>query len=135
MKVENIFIFFLALRLLLWLLHRYPRSIVSRVAFAWVGPLPTEQELFAHFQLRWAIFSFGWLCHFAITFTFLYMIGTYFPNLSEQVWFEVGLFAVSLGLGVAVLATLGFLIKAGKAYWFGPNPRFGGFDQSDRAYN
>ena len=133
MKTEHILIFFLFLRALLWLLHRYPQSIVSRVAFSWIGPLPIEQELFAHFQLRWAIFSFGWLCHFAIAIAFFFMIGTHFPNQAEQIWFNVVLFAAPLGLGVAVLATVGFLIKAGKAYWFGPNPRFCDDTQSDRA--
>lgn len=127
----RIFVFFFILRALLWFLHRNPQSVVSRVAFSWIGPLPIDQELFACFQLRWAIYSFGWLCQFAIAIAALLVVGTYFPNQPEQVWFKVFLFALPLGFGIAALATIGFLFKAGKAHWFGPNPQFGGFERTN----
>ena len=129
----RIFVFFVALRALLWLLHRNPQSIVSRVAFSWFGPLPIDQEPFARFQLRWAIYSFGWLCQIAIAIAALLIVATYFPAQFEQTWFRVFLFALPLGFGMATLATVGFLFKAGKARWLGPNPPFGGFKSSENA--
>ncbi len=129
----RILVFFLCLRALLWFLHRNPQSLFGHVAFSWIGPLPLDQELFARFQLRWAIYSFGWLCQFAIAIAVLLVIGTYVPDQFDQLWFRVFLFSLPLGFGVAALATMGFLFKAGKAHWLGPNPHFGRLGRSDNA--
>lgn len=99
-----------------------PESIVARAAFSWIGPLPERDQSLAQFQMRWAMYSFGWLCQFALVFSVLWLIASTSPGVDSQIWFQVIGFALPLGAGVALLATVGFLVKAAKARYIGPNP-------------
>jgi len=119
---QSILIFWVAVYGFIWLLRRNPQNVVSRAAFVWIGPRPVVGETWASFQLRWASYSFGWLCQFALALSALLVVVSHFPSVGEEAWFRVMLFALPLGVGVALLAMLGFLGKAGKAQWFGPNP-------------
>jgi len=119
---QSILIFWIAVYGFIWILRRNPKNVVSRAAFAWIGPRPIVSETWASFQLRWASYSFGWLCQFAVALSALLVVASYFPSAGEEAWFRVALFALPLGVGVAALAMLGFLVKAGKAHWLGPNP-------------
>ena len=119
---RNILIFWMLVYIALWLLKRNPHSVISRAVFTWIGPLPNAGESWAQFQLRWAAYSFGWLCQFSLILTVIFVLALYFPSFPEEIWFKVLLFALPLGAGVGLLATVGFLFKAAKAYLFGPNP-------------
>jgi hypothetical protein len=121
---ERILIFWLFVYVILWVLRRNPDSIISNVAFSWIGPEPYMGEMYSRFQFRWASYSFSWLCQFMVVLFVLFLLAKNFPALQEQAWFKVLLFALPFGIGIATLATIGFLIKAGKARWFGPNPSF-----------
>lgn len=121
---KGILVFWLFTYLLLWFLRRNPNNLISRAAFTWIGPRQSEGEAWSSFQLRWASYSFGWLCQFAIVFCALLVLALYQPYVADTSWFQVFTFALPLGLGMALLAMIGFLAKAGKAYWLGPNPIF-----------
>ena len=121
---QSILIFWIAVYGFIWLLRRNPQNVISRAAFAWIGPRPIFGESWASFQLRWASYSFGWLCQFSVALSALLVVASYFPAVGDEAWLRVALFALSLGVGVAVLAMLGFLVKAGKAHWLGPNPTY-----------
>ena len=119
---QGILIFWIAVYAFVWLLRRDPQHIVTRAAFAWIGPRPIVGEPWASFQLRWASYSFGWLCQFAVVLSALFVLASYFPSAGEAAWFQGALLGLALGVGIAVLAMLGFLVTAGKAHWLGPNP-------------
>jgi hypothetical protein len=118
----KIFVFWAVVYLLIWLLKRRPNSVVTRAAFTWVGPVPAAGQSWATFQLRWAFYSFGWLCQFAVVFSFLFVIVQRYPRAPDSFLFQLLMFAVPIGAGMAALATIGFLVKAAKARLFGPNP-------------
>ena len=120
----RILIFWIMVYAIVWVLRRHPENVVSQAAFAWIGPRPEIGESWARFQLRWASYSFGWLCRFSLLFSALFVLAAYAPSSSEQTWFRVVSFALILGIGVALLALLGFLFRAGKAHWLGPNPSY-----------
>lgn len=108
----------------LWYLRRRPASLFARAALTWIGPLPSEGELWSRFQLRWASYSCGWLLRFGVVFSILYVASRTWPSLAETTWFKVLFFALPLGIGVALLAAIGFGCKAAKAHWLGPDPSF-----------
>jgi hypothetical protein len=72
--------------------------------------------------MRWAMYSFGWLSQIALVFSGLWFFASRTPGIDSRPWFLGFAFALSLGAGVAFLATLGFLCKAAKARYIGPNP-------------
>ena len=120
--VVDIFAFWAVVYLLLRLLKRRPNSVVTRAAFTLFGPVPIPGQLWSSFQLCWAIYSFGWLCQFALTFSLLFFIAAHYPDAPESYWFQLPMFALTLGMGMALLAWIGFSVKAAKARFFGPNP-------------
>ena len=125
MKIA-ILTFWAAVCISLWFLRRHPESVIARAAFSWIGPVPTLGQSWAVFQLRWAMYSFGWLCQFALVFSALWFLVSRSPNVYSYMWFQVFWFALPLGVGIASLASLGFLVKAAKAHYIGPNPTWGG---------
>ena len=106
----------------IWLLKRRPDSLIARAAFTWVGPRPLVGQSWATFQARWAMYSFAWLCQIALVFSALRVIASRAADVDSAPWFLGFAFALSLGAGVALLATLGFLFKAAKARYIGLNP-------------
>lgn len=119
---RNILIFWSLMYCGLWLLRRNPQHIIARAAFTWMGPSPKRGEAWAYFQLRWASYSFGWLCQIALLLSGLIVFAEYDKTAFDKTWFKVFLFALPLGAGMATLASLGFLIKSAKAQLIGPNP-------------
>jgi hypothetical protein len=67
----KILAFFLAVDALLWLLKRRPKSSIARSALTFFGPTPRSGQSWASFQLSWAMYSFGWLCQFALVLAVL----------------------------------------------------------------
>ena len=68
------------------------------------------------------MYSFAWLCQIALVFSALRVIASRAADVDSAPWFLGFAFALSLGAGVALLATLGFLFKAAKARYIGLNP-------------
>ena len=92
---------------------------------SWLGPRPILGESWAAFQLRWGMYSMRWLLQICTVLSGLWIATQIFPTLSSRTWFNVASFALTLGAGMAALATMGFLAKAGKAKCLGPNPVHG----------
>jgi hypothetical protein len=89
-----------------------------------MGPRPVVGEALVRYHLRWAIYSFGWLCQIAVLFGLLWAASKRFPGAPDQSWFLDFAFGLTLGGGVATLATLGFLCKSVKACLIGPNQKY-----------
>lgn len=122
---QRIIIFYFGLYIALRLLILFPQSIATRIAFSWLGPLPREGETYARYQLRWAIYSLDWLGQIAFLLTLFYGAAHFYPSVPDNQWFLVfASFALPIGGGVALIAAVGFFLKAAKATYFGPNPVF-----------
>jgi hypothetical protein len=119
---SSILLFFVAVAVLIMLLKSRREPAIARAMLSWIGPRPVVAEALARYQLRWAMYSFGWLCQIAVLFGLLWATGKRFPGVPDQSWFLLFAFALTLGGGIAVLATLGFLCKTIKARLVGPNP-------------
>lgn len=119
---RSIVVFWAVVFVVLVALRRWPDNAVARAAFTWFGPVPVPGESWAKFQFRWAAYSFSWLCQFCFVLTVLFLLSSYLQGIESSSWFRVLLFAVPLGAGMAFLALVGFLFKAAKARFFGPNP-------------
>jgi hypothetical protein len=114
--------FWLVVYLLLWFLRSRPKSTFAHFAFAWIGPRPVVGQAWSAYQASWAMYSFAWLCQIALVFSALYFLGSRFASISSHAWFLAVSFGLTLGAGMALLAAIGFLCKAGKARYLGPDP-------------
>lgn len=106
-------------------LRMRPQSSVARAALSWIGPTPSAGEPWARFQWRRALYSLSWFFQllFAMSAIFLLFMrdsGAY----EGHTWLQVVWFGLPLGAGVALLAFVGFMCKAIKARFIGPNPIF-----------
>src|SRR6267142_2173371 len=106
------------------LLRVFANSFVSRVAFSWMGPAHKDGENWAAYQWRWAVYSFDWLIQILVLFALVNGVLVLFPQTQEHQLLWVLQFGLALGLGMALLAFVAFLVKAAKAYLFGPNPTY-----------
>ena len=104
------------------LLRRNSGSRASKIAFTWLGPLPTTGESWTSFQFRWAKFSFSFVAIFSAVFSLLGFYAWAFPSPDAPTVFFVLGFASAIGFGMAIVSSLFFSFKALKAIWFGPNP-------------
>jgi len=121
---EKIAIFWVVVWAALYAMKHMPNSVVTRTAYTWIGPVQIEGQLWSTFQLRWAMYSFSWLCQIALIVSVLMYLVSIKVLTFEATWFQVLLFALPLGAGIALLATIGFLFKAFKAKYIGPNPEY-----------
>jgi hypothetical protein len=119
---RSLLVFWLIAYGALWVLKIRPGSSITRAAFTWIGPRPLSGQTWSSFQARWAIYSFGWLCQIAVVFSALWALTSRIAGAQERPWYIAFAFALTLGAGIALFATLGFVLKAGKARYFGPNP-------------
>ena len=106
-------------------LRMRPADSVARAALTWIGPFPLVGEPWARFQWRWALYSLSWLLQLLFAMSAIYMLfmrekGAY----ETHTWLQVVWFGLPLGAGAALLAFIGFLCKAAKARFIGPNPVF-----------
>lgn len=116
---------YVAILVVLWLLVRFPRSIATRIAFSWIGPVPREDETWARYQLRWAVYALDWLGQIAFLFASLHGAAHFFPEVQEhQAFLALAAFALPIGASMALLGTVACLLKAAKARYMGPNPVF-----------
>jgi hypothetical protein len=119
---RSLLTFWVLVYLALWFLKTRPGNAVARAAFTWIGPRPQTGELWSAYQARWAVYSFGWLCQIALVFSLLWVISKRLAGIDSHPWFLALALGLTLGAGIALLATLGFTVKAAKAHYFGPNP-------------
>ncbi len=120
---QQIVTFYVGLYVVVWVLFLFPRSIVTRIAFSWLGPVPREHETLARYQLRWGFYALDGLGQIAFLFVVLYGAAFLYPGIEENQWFlAFAAFALPIGGGIALVAALGFFFKAAKAMWVGPNP-------------
>ncbi|MCK6396315.1 hypothetical protein [Zoogloea sp.] len=122
----EIVIFWLVLDALFWLLRLRPNSLVSRTAFTWLGPKPMVGELWGRYQLRWSMYSLGWLLQFALAFSVLLFVVGKWKLVELDGFAGVVLFTLPFGIAMAAIAALGFAVKSAKAHWLGPNPIYAG---------
>ena len=104
------------------IMERAPNNVFVRTALTWLGPFPTPNESWASFQLRWAAYSFRWLVEFALAFAALWFLVSRAPEVYSYTLFQLFWFALPIGIGIALFASVGFLMKSAKAHYFGPNP-------------
>ena len=128
---SNLTLFFLAIDGFLLYLKLRPESMITKAALTWIGPLPEIGQSWAKFQMRWALYSFVWLCQFALVISALWWFVSKYPEVYSQWLFQLFWFALPIGIGVSLLATVGFLFKATKARYFGPNPYWNGGPNED----
>lgn len=102
-------------------LYMFPRSSVSRMAFSWHGPFPENNETYAHYRVRRALWVGTLLCQLVIIlFAGAWVIRSH-PSMSGG-FFE-HIFMAFTGVGwVAIGCILWHLCTALKAALFGPNP-------------
>jgi hypothetical protein len=120
----SLFTFWVIVSVTLWLLRLQPHSVISRAAFAWLGPRPVVGQAWAVYQGRWAMYSFGWLCQVAVVASGLWFFAFRSPGVAVQPWFLALGFGLTVGAGMSLVATIAFLIKAAKAHYLGPNPNW-----------
>jgi len=122
-EVKLVIFYVVAFALFLVLRFR-SNSAIARAAFTWMGPRPIVSDSWARYQLRWALYSLGWLAQIVLIFCVLWAASVWFPQVQNQVWWQVFWFALPLGAGMALLAAIGFLAKSAKARVLGPNPLY-----------
>jgi len=123
---HRIIAFFAAVMVTLWLLSLFPRSKLSMIAFTWIGPEPLRGESWMRYQLRWAFYSLDWCMQCAALLLLLYLASNIAPGLEgNQVFLMFAAFALPICIGMALLATITFALKAAKARIVGPNPIYG----------
>jgi len=106
------------------LLRVFANSFVSQVAFSWMGPAPKDEESWAAYQWRWAVYAFDWLIQILVLFALVNGVLVFFPQTQEHQLLWAFQFGLALGLGMALLAFAAFLAKAAKAHFLGPNPKY-----------
>jgi len=94
------------------------------IAFSWIGPFPGEGESLSSFKLRKVKYSLNWTLQFIYLFGVLFLLATYSPWVENTKIFLVFVFASTIGLGMAALATIGFFISWCKTKLVGLDPTF-----------
>jgi hypothetical protein len=72
------------------------------------------------------MYSFSWLCQITLVFSVVWFLISRHPGTDPPVFLEALFFALPLGAGMALLATVGFLLKFAKTRYIGPNPTWTG---------
>ncbi len=121
--IEKIAIFYLAVFISLAILKLMKPNIITYIAFSWFGPFPIEGKLLSNFKLRRVRYAFGWVLQFMAYFSVLALLGVYFNDYLSDTFFLVASFAGTIGIGMAILACIGFLGSWLKTIIFGPNSK------------
>jgi hypothetical protein len=118
---SKILTFWIIVFIFMWLLKLRPESKFTKAAFSWIGPIPKSGETLSRFYLRWAVYSFGWLCQLCLIFSALWYFMSRSPDIYSSIWFQLFWFAIPFGIGISLLALLGFIFKTVKAHYINPN--------------
>ena len=121
---EKIAIFYVVAFTVLFILNVFYKSILSRIALIWFGPIPEDGEYLSEFKARKIKYSLSWLFQFIYVFAIIFLLAKMFPWIEKEVTFLVFMFAATIGIGMAVLATVGFVLSYLKTKIFGPERQF-----------
>lgn len=120
-------LFWAAVFAVLWYIRRHPQGAVARVAYSWHGPYPARGELRSAYYRRVSSFAFGWLWQFLVLAVVGYVWLKLEPSAAESSLFQlVFLFALPLGMGMALLGGVVARVTAVKAATLGPDGVFEG---------
>ncbi len=108
----------------LFILRRNSRRKLSQIAFSWHGPFPRHGESYAHFMLRWATYSGKFVAAFGLVLLVFTLSGLANVLADSSYISALFTFAIPLGSGMALLAAVGFLIKAPWFHFVGPSRLF-----------
>jgi hypothetical protein len=121
---RDIGIFYACIAAVLFLLRLFPRSALSRLAFAWLGPAPRPGEYKSHYLWRWAGYAFAWFCQLLTV-----QLAAFYFSQSHQSLVETFLFQALFWFSIPMLGLVAFAgavvaaVTATKTQLFGPNPR------------
>jgi hypothetical protein len=124
MSTATILGIYALIAVVLVVLRQLPGSVVSSIAFSWMGPIPSHGETWAKYQVRWAVYSLDWLIQIVALFAIVNGALWLIPKSQEIQLIWAFQFALAIGLAMAVVAFVAFLVKAAKAHYIGPNPTF-----------
>ena len=124
---EKLALFYIVIRITLWLLARYPQTRISKLAFSYYGPIPTAGEYKSHYYLRWAGYAIGWFSQILLILAIGVLVDAQFSlSTRYETSFLVFLFASTILGGIALLGCALAFLAALKAKFIGPNPTFMG---------
>ncbi|WP_192021237.1 hypothetical protein [Shewanella sp. WPAGA9] len=121
---EKIALFYIVMFTILIVLNIFYRSKLSQLAFIWFGPIPTDGEFLSDFKLRKVRYALSWLLQFIYAFSIIFVLAVNFSWVEDTMLFMVFVFAFTIGVGMALFATIGFFISWLKTRVFGPDGRF-----------
>ena len=99
-----------------------PESRISKLAFTRFGPIGCGGEHYSEYLLRWMSFSSRWLWSIVILWLLLFFSAKWTPEIQESDIRSILLGVVlPTGIGMALLATVGFALRYLKARFLGPN--------------
>lgn len=115
------------------LVHIFWRNRLSQLALTWFGPIPKQYEYLSEFKLRKFWYAFGWFLQLIYALILLFVVAKYYPQIEKHNYFLVISFGLTIGLGMSVLASFGFLVSFAKTYLLGPNPYFEFINHDDES--
>ncbi|WP_105181885.1 hypothetical protein [Pseudoalteromonas sp. T1lg21] len=121
---EKIAMFYVVAFTVLLVLNIFYKSIPSQIAFIWFGPVPKDGEYLSAFKARKIKYALSWLFQFIYAFAIIYLLAKMFPWLEKEVTFLMFIFAAIIGCGMAVLASVGFVVSYVKTKLLGPERQF-----------
>ncbi|MGM9480201.1 hypothetical protein ACS5PN_03310 [Roseateles sp. NT4] len=107
-----------------WGIKRFPKSAPMRLLFTWTGPFPADGEAKSSYYRRKTWFVLGWLLLLSAVSALLALAMSASSGFKDSVTALVMMFALALGLGMAILGSLFSALTSFKAAWLGPNPKF-----------
>lgn len=119
-KIAGIYIFIFMTLVALRLMKP---NVITFIAFTWFGPFPQEGELLSNFKVRKIRYAFSWIIQFSFYFSLLALLSVYCEEYFGEPFFIVTGFAGTIGMGMAVLAFMGFSISWLKTVTVDPNPK------------
>jgi hypothetical protein len=107
------------------MLQKNPDSFVSKLAFSWSGPFPVVGEKRSSFYFRQVRFALGWLIELLLIGATLFVAVWLIPALKEaETFLMVSAFALTIGIGMAILGAILAGLVSAKALFMGPDPEF-----------
>jgi hypothetical protein len=124
-NVIKIAFFWLAVWCAIKLLQRKPHSVLARIAFSWHGPFPGIGEKRSSFYFRQMRFALGWLVELLCVSAAIYIAAWLIPAVgAAETFLLICSFALTIGIGMALLGSFLATLVAVKALVLGPNPEF-----------
>jgi hypothetical protein len=121
--LTRIVVFWMVVIAAISMLRLFPDSLLARLAFARLGPLPRWGEARSRYLLRWAGFWGSWLAQCGLVVALCWFLASSVSALAESLWFLALWSVVVPALGmIAFSSGLVALGAAAKARLLGPDP-------------